>query len=61
MGWGQRSLSEIKICTVNVEVHDEMLREPAVQVIAEQLKGMLHQIEGDSLDAGAMEPQSITM
>jgi thioesterase domain-containing protein/acyl carrier protein len=41
MGWGRRSLSEIKICTVDIAVHDEMLREPAVQVVAEQLKDIL--------------------
>jgi thioesterase domain-containing protein len=41
MGWGARSLSGVKICMVNA-VHEEMLREPAVQVIAEQLKDALH-------------------
>ena len=40
MGWGARSLSGVKICMVNA-VHEEMLREPAVQVIAEQLKDAL--------------------
>jgi thioesterase domain-containing protein/acyl carrier protein len=62
MGWGRRSLSEIKICTVNVAVHDEMLREPAVRVMAEQLKDTMSHIEkGDSIHGSAMEAQSVTM
>jgi thioesterase domain-containing protein len=52
MGWGRRSLSGIKVCTVNVVEHTEMLREPAVQVIAEQLKNALQSMEeGNSFDA----------
>jgi hypothetical protein len=62
MGWGRRSLSEIKICTVNVAVHDEMLREPAVRVMAEQLKDTMSHIEKrDSIHGSAMEAQSVTM
>jgi thioesterase domain-containing protein/acyl carrier protein len=62
MGWGRRSLSEIKICTVNVAVHDEMLREPAVRAMAEQLKDTMSHIErGDSIHGSAMEGQSVTM
>ena len=52
MGWGARSLSGIKVCTVNVVAHEEMLREPAVQVIAEQLKDTLQRMErGESFNA----------
>jgi thioesterase domain-containing protein/acyl carrier protein len=53
MGWGARSLSGIEVCTVNVVAHEEMLREPAVEVMAEQLKHALyHRIEkGDSFNA----------
>jgi len=47
MGWGLRSLSGIKVCTVNILGHWELLREPAVQAIAEQLKSALHRIEKD--------------
>lgn len=43
MGWGARSLSGVKVCMVN-GVHEEMLREPAVQAIAKQLKDTLHHI-----------------
>jgi thioesterase domain-containing protein len=62
MGWGRRSLSEIMICTVNVAVHDEMLREPAVRVMAEQLKDTMSHIEkGDSFHGSVLEGQSATM
>jgi hypothetical protein len=45
-------LSGIKVCTVNVAAHEEMLREPAVQVMAEQLKDTLHRMErGESFNA----------
>ncbi len=51
MGWGARSLSGIKVCTVNVAAHEEVLREPAVLVMAEQLKDGLHRIEqGESFN-----------
>jgi thioesterase domain-containing protein len=46
MGWGTLSLSGVKVCMVN-STHFEMLREPAVQVIAEQLKSALDPIERD--------------
>jgi thioesterase domain-containing protein/acyl carrier protein len=60
MGWAQRSLSPIEICTFTLASHDEMLREPAVQAIAEQLKDRLSHIEkGDSRYDGAMEPSSV--
>src|ERR1700733_4221090 len=62
MGWGRRSFSEVKICTVNVAAHDEMLREPAVRLMAEQLKDtMSHIAKGDSFDGNVMEGQSVTM
>jgi thioesterase domain-containing protein len=52
MGWGARSMTGVKVCTVNVALHEEMLREPAVRVLAEKLKEALHRIEtGDFLDA----------
>jgi thioesterase domain-containing protein/acyl carrier protein len=62
MGWGGRSLSTIKICTVNVVAHDEMLREPAVRVIAEQLKEIMPNIEkGNSFHGSVLEGQSVTI
>ena len=42
LGWGARSLSGVEISIVNDAEHDEMLREPAVEVIAGQLKSALH-------------------
>ncbi len=52
MGWGARSLSGVRVCTVNIAAHMEMLREPAVELIAEQLRDALHRIEkGSSLSA----------
>ena len=52
MGWGARSMTGVKVCTVNVALHEEMLREPAVGMCAEKLKEALHRIEtGDFLDA----------
>jgi thioesterase domain-containing protein len=52
MGWGGRSLSGIKVCTVNVAAHEEMLREPAVHVMAEELKDILHRMkQGESFNA----------
>jgi thioesterase domain-containing protein/acyl carrier protein len=47
MGWGARSLSGVKVCTMNVAAHEAMLREPAVEVMAEQLKDALHCFEKD--------------
>ena len=64
MGWGRRSFSEIKICTVNVAAHDEMLREAAVRVMAEQLKDTMSHIEIEkrgSFDGSVLEGQSVTM
>ena len=49
MGWGARSLSGVRVCIVNIAAHKEMLREPAVQVIAEQLRDALHRIEKGEL------------
>jgi len=46
MGWGALSLSGVEICMVSAG-HLEMLREPAVRVIAEQLKYALRRIEKD--------------
>jgi thioesterase domain-containing protein/acyl carrier protein len=48
MGWGARSLSGIRVCIVDA-AHKEMLREPAVQVVAEQLKDALRRIEKSEL------------
>jgi len=62
MGWGSRSLSGIQICGVNVTAHEEMLREPAVQVMAEKLKGILQHIEmGKAVHARVMDPEPITI
>jgi len=44
MCWGGRTLSGVEVHMVDAS-HEEMLREPAVQVIAEQLKGALHRLE----------------
>ena len=61
MGWGARSLSGVKICTVNGTAHEEMLREPAVGVIAAQLSNTLRRMErGDSFHACFREPESIS-
>jgi thioesterase domain-containing protein/acyl carrier protein len=48
MGWAARSLSEIKICTVNGGAHMEILREPSVQAIAEQLATSLCSFQGEN-------------
>ena len=62
MGWGRRSFSEVKICTVDVAAHDEMLREPAVRVMAEQLKDTMSHIEkGVSFRDSVLEGRSVTM
>jgi thioesterase domain-containing protein/acyl carrier protein len=45
MGWASRSLAEVKVCTVDIVDHMEMLREPAVQMMAEQLMDVLDRIE----------------
>ncbi|MGB8538132.1 MAG: condensation domain-containing protein [Acidobacteriaceae bacterium] len=37
MGWVARTSSGVTICTVNVAAHEAMLREPAVQVMAQHL------------------------
>jgi acyl carrier protein len=42
MGWGYRTLSGVKICTVEGAAHEEMLRDPAIKVIAAYLKDILH-------------------
>ena len=61
MGWGFRSLSGVQICMVNIDEHTEMLREPAVVPIAEQLNEALRRIEKNrSLLPDAAEPESIT-
>ena len=61
MGWGSRSLSGVKICTVNDTAHEEMLREPAVEVIAAHLKNALRHMEnGDSFHACFRGPESIS-
>jgi thioesterase domain-containing protein/acyl carrier protein len=61
LGWGLRSLSGVKTHTVNVIEHLEMLREPAIQTMAEHLKDALHGTEeGASLPPRVVEPESIT-
>lgn len=61
MGWRSRSLSGVKICTVNRDDHAEMLREPAVQRIAEHLKAALHHIEeGGSIHTLDTEHEATT-
>jgi len=57
MGWGARSLSGVKLCIVNIGEHMEMLREPAVQVIADQLRGVE---QDESFRCCATEAESIT-
>jgi thioesterase domain-containing protein/acyl carrier protein len=51
MGWGARSLSGVRVCTVNVEAHEQMLREPAVNAIAKQLNDTLSSLEKDHFRA----------
>jgi thioesterase domain-containing protein/acyl carrier protein len=48
MGWGSRSLSGVRVCTVNIVDHMEMLREPAVQMMAEQLRDVLAHMEKEA-------------
>jgi thioesterase domain-containing protein/acyl carrier protein len=61
MGWSSRSLSGVTVCTVNVTAREEMLREQAVQVMAEKLKDAVHQSEKcGSFRTRLAEPMSIT-
>jgi hypothetical protein len=61
MGWNSRSLSGVTVCTVNVTAREEMLREQAVQVMAEKLKDAVHQSEKcGSFRTRLAEPMSIT-
>jgi thioesterase domain-containing protein/acyl carrier protein len=62
MGWGSRSLSGVQISTVNTDEHNEMLREPAVRLLAEQLNEALRHIEeSHSSHVRAAEPRSMAM
>jgi thioesterase domain-containing protein len=59
MGWGSRSLSGTEVRIINVQAHEEMLREPAVQMIAEQLKEALRRVEERSLPSFTRAQESI--
>jgi thioesterase domain-containing protein len=37
MGWGARSATGVRICALNIAMHEEMLREPAVRTLAKKL------------------------
>jgi thioesterase domain-containing protein/acyl carrier protein len=61
MGWGGRTLSGVKISTLNDAEHREMLREPAVKVIAAQLKTSLRYVDKvDFSSARAEEAEPIS-
>ncbi len=45
LGWGARSLTGVEVFTVDVAEHLEMLREPAVHLIAEELNNSLRYLE----------------
>ena len=51
MGWGARSLGGVKTCIVK-QAHMEMLREPAVSMIAQRLRDAMH----ESIEATLRSP-----
>ena len=59
MGWGARTSCGVTICTVNVAAHEAMLREPAVQVMAEHLgkhlNDALHRMEQPKASSGSSQ------
>jgi len=47
MGWGARSAARVRVCAFNVAMHEEMLREPAVGMLAAKLQEALAEHRSD--------------
>jgi thioesterase domain-containing protein len=60
MGWGARSTGGVEICLVDAG-HAEMLREPAVRIIAEKLRDTLHHVKGRGSEDTRLGREAITI
>jgi thioesterase domain-containing protein len=60
MGWGARSTGGVEICLVDA-AHEEMLREPAVRIIAEKLRETLPCLKGRNSENTRIGGNAITI
>ena len=51
MGWGARSAARLRVCAFNVAMHEDMLREPAVEMLAVKLQEALAEHRSDTPQA----------